>query len=240
MGNFEVRRFDSAGELAAGAAEAWLQQVPTVKAGAPAYCVALAGGRIAGRFFEAVAAQAKTRALSLAGVHFFWSDERCVEPSSPESNFRLAREGMLDPLQIPKDHIHRIRGEDLPDRAAAAAEEELRRFAKEQQGQQPVLDLAFLGMGDDGHVASLFPPAPATVAAQEPVFRAALSPKPPPQRITMSYRTLAVACEVWVLVSGAGKESAFRKSLARQGTTPLAAVLRAREGTLIFTDILLD
>ena len=106
-----------------------------------------------------------------------------------------------------------------------------------EQGQ-PELDLVFLGMGEDGHVASLFPKD--TEALETPaVYRAVTGPKPPPRRITLGYPALAAAREVWVLASGLGKQEVLQSSLAPSGDTPLARVLKSRSNTEIFTDFVL-
>jgi 6-phosphogluconolactonase len=104
-------------------------------------------------------------------------------------------------------------------------------------GNQPVLDLIFLGMGEDGHVASLFPTEPESMVNDAAVFRAVVGTKPPPNRITIGYQTIAAAREVWVLASGAGKEQALRESTKQAGQTPLARVLRLRSQTTVFTDV---
>jgi len=100
-----------------------------------------------------------------------------------------------------------------------------------------VLDLIFLGMGEDGHVASLFPGAPDEVVRSKSVYLAVVASKPPPRRITISYGTIAAAIQVWVLASGAGKEHALRESMSPNGRTPLARVFQMREKTTLFTDI---
>jgi 6-phosphogluconolactonase len=102
---------------------------------------------------------------------------------------------------------------------------------------QPLLDLAFLGMGEDGHVASLFPGAWEAAVRDKSVYLPVVASKPPPQRITLNFAALVAARHIWVLASGAGKENALRESLSANGTTPLARVLQAREQTLIFTDL---
>ena len=98
-----------------------------------------------------------------------------------------------------------------------------------------MIDLVFLGMGEDSHVASLFPGDTEAVQSRA-VYRAVIGPKPPPRRITLGYPALAAAREVWVLASGAGKAGALRDSLAKDGDTPLARVLQSRDKTEILTD----
>ena len=105
-------------------------------------------------------------------------------------------------------------------------------------GPQPILDLIFLGMGEDGHVASLFPNAPAEVVNHPgPFLFIENSPKPPPRRVSLSYAALAAARQIWVLISGTGKEKALRESLDFSGKTPLAWVIQMRQKTLIFSQI---
>jgi 6-phosphogluconolactonase len=202
------------------------------------HCVALSGGRITQKFFTATVEQAKTLAISFERVHFFWADERCVPPTDPESNFKLANELLFAPLKIPASQIHRIRGEDSPKVAVKLAEEELRRVLSLRADNQSALDLIFLGMGEDGHVASLFPGASPEILNCASLFLAIEnSPKPPPRRISLSYAAIAAAKQVWVLVSGAGKEAALRESLRPGGQTPLARVIQSRSRTKIFSDI---
>ncbi len=103
----------------------------------------------------------------------------------------------------------------------------------------PALDLIFLGMGEDGHVASLFPGEMKTAGSDQAVYRAVRnSPKPPPNRVTLGYAAIAAARQVWVLVSGAGKKTALRESLDAHGDTPLARVTKIRTQTIIFSDFL--
>ncbi len=105
-------------------------------------------------------------------------------------------------------------------------------------GSQPVLDLIFLGMGEDGHVASLFPGASAEIIhGTAPFLVVENSPKPPPRRISLSYAAMAAAKQVWVLISGAGKEKVLRESLDLSGKTPLGRVIQLRPFTRIFSEI---
>ena len=160
-----------------------------------------------------------------------------MPPTDAESNFLLAKTHLLDPLRIQPDKIHRVRGEIPPNRAAAEAKAEMCRIAPMTAAGQPVLDLIFLGLGEDGHVASLFPGAPDEVVRNRSIYLPVLASKPPPQRITICFATIAAARQVWVLASGPAKENALRESLSANGQTPLARVLQSRDKTIIFTDI---
>ncbi len=237
MGDFELISFISDVELARRAATDWLARVDkTNRQGQPQF-VALSGGRIARHFFSSSAELAKPRAVSLDNVHFFWADERCVPPQDPESNFALAAEFLLRPLEIHAEKVHRIHGENQPEQAAQAAAREICSIIPRKQGDLPSLDIIFLGMGEDGHVASLFPNSPPDQVASQAVYRAVVAAKPPPHRITLSHSAIRAAREVWVLASGPGKEQALRNSLQPDGQTPLARVLKMRARTRIFTDI---
>jgi 6-phosphogluconolactonase len=235
---WELLTFADAASLAHHAAEAWLEELAGTPARGAPYCVALSGGRIARQFLSAVAEQAKRAGVSFDSVHFFWGDERCVLPTDPESNFGLASELLIQPMGIPDAQIHRIRGELPPGIAASEAEVELRRLAPGGAGGQPQLDMIFLGMGEDGHVASLFPGETEGLVSSKAVFRAVVAAKAPPRRITIGYPTIAAARQVWVLASGPGKEAALRQSLALgDQVIPLGRVLGLRRSTTIFADI---
>lgn len=234
----DILRFASDGQLAASAAEKWLAVLPARQPSDRTFTVALSGGRITKTFFDAVVAQAKVQPDVMAGVHFFWADERCVPPQHEDSNFLLAQTHLLTPLGIPDDCIHRLRGEADPAFAVAEADAELCRVAEMDSSGMPRLDLVFLGLGEDGHVASLFPGARReTELASGPFQHITDSPKPPPRRLTLTYSAIAAAQEVWVLVSGAAKEEALRDSLLPSGVTPLARVLQSRSQTRVFTDV---
>ncbi len=237
MNRFELRSFPDAAALARVAAADWLEKIAAANHAGRPHLAALSGGRIAREFFLAVAAAAQAGGVSVGSVHFFWADERCVPPADNESNFRLAQEHLLEPLRLSEDHIHRLRGEAEEQTAAAEAEVALRRWAPRNGAGVPVLDLVFLGMGEDGHVASLFPDALPEQSAAPWIYCAVTAPKPPPRRITLGYGPMAAAREVWVLASGPGKERALQESLAPDGQTPLGEVLRQRAQTRIYTDI---
>ncbi|MGA3284807.1 MAG: 6-phosphogluconolactonase [Verrucomicrobiota bacterium] len=247
MKNFELISFATADELAHTVAGKWLGEIESANRAGQLHCVALSGGRITQKFFAAVVEQAKTRKIGdgdtpsfSANVHFFWADERCVPPDDTESNFRLANELLFVPLKISESQIHRIRGELPPEAAAVQAASELRRFASSNANGQPVLDLIFLGMGEDGHVASLFPGEIEATSSDKAIYRVVKnSPKPPSNRVTLGYAAIAAARQVWVLISGAGKEVALRESFYGGGCTPLGRVTQFRTQTRIFSDFAL-
>ena len=236
MENCELISFATDVELARFAANEWLTLAEAAACQDRRQFVALSGGRIAGRFFSASVELARERVISLRHVHFFWADERCVPPQDPESNFALADRLLFQPMKMPPGNIHRIAGEQNPESAAANAGSELSRIVPKNQARQPQLDIIFLGMGEDGHVASLFPSAPREQTDSREHYHAVIASKPPPQRITLGFAALSAAAQVWVLASGAGKERALASSL-RNGDTPLGKVLKSRQHTRIFTDI---
>jgi len=233
MQNFKLIQFATADELAQAAAGAWLNEVEAADRAGKKYCVALSGGRVTQKFFAATVEQARERNISFAPVHFFWADERCVPPGDPDSNYKIANDLLFIPLKISEAQIHRIRGEELPASAVKVIESEFIQATPSQ-----VFDLILLGMGEDGHIASLFPGASQAIRDTATSFLVVEhSPKPPPTRISLSYKTIFAAKNVWVLASGAGKESALRESLSPGGRTPLARVLQSRTMTQVFSDI---
>ena len=237
MGSYELLRFPSDDALAHEAADRWISLVEQAVRQSERHLVALSGGRIAKKFFQASVLVARRRTVDLAPVHFYWADERCVPPDHPESNFGVANRLLLEPLGIATSHIHRLNGEADASSSVSAANTDLRGIASVSESGVPVLDLILLGMGEDGHVASLFPQTAEAEAAAADTYLAVVAPKPPPRRVTLGYRVLAAAKAVWVLISGAGKEMALRESLLAGGQTPLGRVLELRSSTLMFSDI---
>lgn len=186
--------------------------------------LALSGGNTPRPVYQALA---KHRDAWSKWVITF-GDERCVPPDSDQSNYRMARESLLDHAAIPAENILRIRGEIDPDQAAREYEEELRRRA----GQEPIYrhDLLLLGMGDDGHTASLFPGTDALKVTDRWVT-ANYVPKMNTHRITFTYPLLNAARHVCFLVNSKGKDSILQEVFSGQSSYPCAAV-RPSEGNL--------
>jgi 6-phosphogluconolactonase len=134
-------------------------------------------------------------------THFFWGDERYVPPDNPKSNYRMAKESLFARLAVPPENIHAMpTSYPDPDKSAREYELELRRFF----GAQPGFDVVFLGIGPEGHTASLFPNSPALNEAQRWVVAAEV-PAEPPSRLTLTYPVLNRARNVLFLADGSGK-----------------------------------
>lgn len=235
MSSPNLLSFDSPEALAQAAAHAWVDDIAKAHSAGKNYSVALSGGRFVQTFFAITVEVARARSVSFDHVHFFWADERCVPPESPDSNFKLAQDIMFLPLNIPPANIHRLRGELDPEIAVAQAITELAQLVPPGESGLPALDLVQLGMGEDGHIASLFPNASPEIINCSASFLAVYdSPKPPPRRLTLSFAAIASARQVWALVSGASKAEALTESLRPNGKTPFARLLRIRPGLTIF------
>ncbi|HLM84807.1 MAG TPA: 6-phosphogluconolactonase [Solirubrobacteraceae bacterium] len=193
--------------------------------------LALSGGTTPGRTYELLGAQP----AELAGVEVWFADERCVAPEDEESNYRLVVQTLLAGAgeQIPAERVHRIEGELGPREGARRYAEELTRLL----GAAPVLDMIVLGIGPDGHVASLFPGASTLDAGDEAVCLGVEdSPKPPPERITLSLALLRAARECVLLATGASKANAVSAMLAEPTHHVPASLLRRERLTVIVDD----
>lgn len=165
-------------------------------------------------------------------VHFFWGDERCVPPEDAQSNFRMAREELLDKLRIPSGNIHRIRGEKDPAVAAVEYEQELRNVVGGGDGL-PACDLVLLGLGDDGHTASLFP-GTAAVAERIKLVTDVFVPELNAHRITITFPAINSAHTVLFLVSGRSKAATLKGVLEDRNQSFPATQVNPRSGNLLW------
>jgi 6-phosphogluconolactonase len=145
-------------------------------------------------------------------VQFFWGDERCVPPDDPASNFGMANRTMLSRLGLRPDQIHRIHGEDPPEQAALAYEEELRTSFGIGEGEFPRFNLTLVGLGDNVHVESLFPGDPA-LHELERIAVAVEVDAPQRHRVTITPPVLNSSARVMFLVEGEGKAAAVKSAL---------------------------
>src|SRR5262249_2311151 len=199
-----VRVFADAGALGAAAATAVVEALAGGVAAMGRASLGLSGGRTPVPTYQALAAEPLPSRVDRSRVRIYFADERAVPPGDAASNFRLARETLIDPLRIPPRSVHRMKGE-YPDLAAAVEE-------YEAHLTEPI-DALVLGVGEDGHVASLFPGSPLVGERARRVAWVADSPKPPALRLTLTPRALAEARQVLVLATGAGKAEAVAAAL---------------------------
>lgn len=169
------------------------------------FMVALNGGGTPQRLFELLGQSPYREQINWEVVHIFWGDERCVPPDAPGSNYGQAWQAWLRHVPIPATNIHRIQGELTPHAAAADYTIQLKAFS---QGESPwpVFDLILLGMGDDGHTASLFPGAMTPEQQIQPVLAVTAAYEGrPAHRITLTPLVFNQARHIWVMVTGAKK-----------------------------------
>jgi len=166
---------------------------------------ALAGGSTPEGLYTLLASSEFAARIDWTRVHFFWGDERCVSPDHEQSNYRMARRSLLDAVRPPAAHVHRMQGELAPALAARAYEQELERcFERSLGGGLPRFDLILLGMGADGHTASLFGGTAALGERQRWVVDNQV-PQLGAVRLTVTLPLLNAAAHVLFLVAGADK-----------------------------------
>jgi len=169
-------------------------------AGKP-FSIALTGGSSPGGFYRLLGTPPFRNTVNWSNCHLFFGDERCVPPEAEESNYRLARTTLLDNLPVPDANVHRMRGEVTDHNAAAREyEDDLRSFFAIEPGQVPRFDLILLGMGPDGHCASLFPHKPALHERDHLVIATEPGLQPFVTRITLTLPVINNAAEVLFLV----------------------------------------
>lgn len=185
--------------------------------------VAFSGGSTPKHLYSLLASADYQNRIRWNNVELFWGDERCVPPDHPESNFRMAQEALLSRIQISAENIHRMRGEGQPQAAAAEYEKELQRFFGLNSGGLPRFDLILLGIGEDGHTASLFPDSDALNDTEHLVL-APFVEKLNSYRLTLSLPVLINAANVWFLVAGPSKADAVQQAFSSSSDLPAAKV----------------
>lgn len=195
--------------------------------------LALSGGTTPARTYELLAVELQ----SWEAIDVWFADERCVGPNDDESNYKLARETLLDTAaELDPARVHRMQGELGPDAGAASYAAELRQHAPIED-DLAVLDVIVLGIGPDGHVASLFPGAP-TLDTEERKLCLGVhdSPKPPPERITLSLAVLRAARRCVLLATGASKADAVSAMMQEPSRHVPASLLRRGRLSVIVDD----
>ena len=198
------------------------------------FTFALSGGTTPGRMYALLTSEPYRSQIDWSAVHFFWSDERCVPPTDPQSNYHLAQEALLSKLNLRPDQIHRMPA-DQPDRQQAATdyEAEIRQVLG---GDVPAFDLLQLGMGPEAHTASLFPHQPALREEKRLVLPVSV-PKPPPDRLTFTPPLLRAARHILFLATGSDKAAALHEVLEGADNPeeyPTQGIVRQSRGEVVW------
>jgi 6-phosphogluconolactonase len=218
----EIRTFENADALAHDVAD-WLCHRAQASSGA--FAISLAGGSTPRRLYECLAAPETAARFPWDRVHWFWGDERFVPHDHRDSNFRMVREALLSRVPVPADNIHAVPTEGLsPEEAAAAYEATLKRFYGDDtlSPDRPLFGVTLLGIGDDGHTASLFPGQPALREKQR--WAVAVIGAKSEARITLTYPALDSSRDLAFVVTGAEKRQAVARVQAADPTAPAGGI----------------
>jgi 6-phosphogluconolactonase len=228
----DIRILPDLDGLAVEGAQAIADRIVARVAETGSFAISLAGGRTPIALYRCLATRHRN-AIPWKRVHFFWSDERYVPRDDPASNYRMAVTELLGRVPVPKENVHPMptRARE-PDVAAESYESTL----EEKLGPRgPIFDLSLLGIGIEGHTASLFPGSPALLEPERWVVPA-LAPTPPAQRLTLTLQALNLAREIFFFVAGPEKAAALARAL-HAATPPEecpAAGVRPAEGRIVW------
>jgi 6-phosphogluconolactonase len=229
----EIYLFDDIEGLASRLAGDFRKALVEKAASGESLIVALSGGHTPKAFFEVLAAPPYGESLPWDKVVFYWGDERCVPPDNDESNFKMTDLSLLSHIKIPGANIRRVLGENPPEKEAV-------RYAKEIKDNVPLggngfprFDWILLGMGEDGHTASLFPGAP-TLKEREKICVVATHPQTGQKRVSITFPVIDNADRVSFLVAGSEKAPVL-KEILNKGSEPLpypASMVHPTDGVL--------
>ena len=197
-------------ELEQAAAASILRAMRMATGERDTFALVLSGGKTPREVYELLGRESVRQELDWNGAHIFFADERAVPPEDPQSNFGMIDRVFLSHISIPRENVHRIRGELDPASAADAYERELRTVFRQHS---VIFDLVLLGLGEDGHTASLFP-GTGVVKEQDFMVRAVLVPRLSSWRITLTLPALNSARETMFLVAGKKKATMVQRALS--------------------------
>jgi 6-phosphogluconolactonase len=242
--NAQVRVYRDADELALKAARHFARLADQYTIGCGRFTVALSGGSTPRKMFSILAEEPFLDTVPWSSIYFFWGDERCVPPNHPDSNYHMAWETLLSKAPVPSENIFRIPAEDPdPNRAAEEYSRTLTEFflahatksGTAPLSNMPRFDLVLLGMGPDGHTASLFPHTPA-IHNNESIVVANFIEKFNAHRITLTAATINNARNVTFVVAGEDKAEALKNVIEGSYQPELypSQLIRPRNGTLLW------
>jgi 6-phosphogluconolactonase len=216
------------------AADYFTSLAEEVAARSARFTVALSGGSTPKSVYALLASDGYKERIPWPKVHLFWGDERCVPPDHPESNYRMVSESLLAKVKIPTENVHRMQGEKEPGVAALEYEAMLKEFFHLPAGSLPRFDLILLGIGEDGHTASLFPESDA-LEASECLVTACYVDKLKAHRLTLTLPVLNAGKDIVFLVTGRSKAAIVKEVLKTNGASQLpAARVRPSDGRLLW------
>ncbi len=207
----EILVVENPDELSSRAAQEFVRQAGEVVQVKGFFTVALSGGSTPKGLYAMLASEQYRERVPWSKVHLFWGDERCVSPEHPDSNYCMTRALLLDKVPIPKENIHRIPAEQEDHiHAAMEYEQTIRAFFHTETGRLPRFDLIILGMGEDGHTASLFPRT-STLKETDRLVSANYIEKLGAYRLTLTVPVINQAANVLFLISGESKASVLKE-----------------------------
>lgn len=228
---------ESKDDLVVAVARRFITTVAELQSERDVIHVCLTGGSVGIAILAAVADDPTRDAVAWDRIHFWWGDERWVADGHADRNDQQANDALLSRVAVPAEHVHAFPSTDGPslDDAAAQYADELQAYAG-TGANAPSFDITFLGVGPDGHVASLFPHHE-QLNAVNPVVAVRNSPKPPPERLSLTLPVINDSARVWLVVAGADKASPLGLALAgaSRHLVPVAGV-RGRRETAYFVD----
>jgi 6-phosphogluconolactonase len=233
----EVLRFSDAKSVAQGTAKSALELIATLQRTQETVHLMVTGGTVGILTLAEMLELANTSAVDFKRIDWWWGDERFVESTSPDRNENQARDALLNHIEIDEARVHSFASSDNGLTLAQAVQQFEIEISKVTGSAKvlPKFDLVFLGMGPDGHIASLFPGKPAI----EPgvlVLAEADSPKPPPERLTFSYEALNQADRIWFTIAGADKANAVASAFSDDKISLPVDRVEGRLSTIWFVD----
>lgn len=231
---YQTHIFENAEQSSRAVAKLIAEEAEAKKQNGEVLNIAVSGGSTPRYLFTLLAEKEFRTRIPWSTVRFFWVDERCVEPNDPESNFGMTYDALLQYAFVPAQNIFRMKGEDIPENEAERYIELLRKELPAKEGF-PVFDLILLGMGDDGHTASIFPDNLPLLESKKSVA-VALHPTSGQKRITLTGKAINNATQVVFLINGDSK-AALLKEIVKQepgASRYPAAHVHNREGKTLF------
>lgn len=229
----DIRIFKDLERLSRHAAEIFVEQAAGAISEHGRFLVALNGGNTPARLFQLLATDYRDQ-VDWSNVHVFWGDERCVPPDDPGSSYRQAKDILLNHVDIPNNNVHRVKGELGPLSASTEYSQTLKLFAEDNL-EFPRFDLVYLGMGEDGHTASLFPGSPVEVTETVIPVTANYQDRPA-NRVTMTQLIFNQARTVAFMVTGEKKATTLAEVLGDRYNPELLPAQRIdpKDGELIW------